>query len=170
MSIRARNITQPVLMNGTYHVRLGYIAINSSSSGQIIRNIALNGSIAQVEFDHNGSVQLIINSSTKPANVYADNLELAEVQSISRLTPDSEAWGYDQNTHTLIIFADLSSITIIYASTATPIPEFPPALGLVPIVSLAVSAIVAKRRSWRRDQVANFPERYFGCQFVNHKT
>lgn len=169
MSIGAKNVTQPVLMNGTDNVRLGYVAINSSSSGQIISNIAFNESIAQVEFDHNGSVQLIIKSSAKPAHVYADNLELAEAQSVSGLTPESEAWAYDQNTHTLIIFADPSTVTIIYASTATPIPEFPPALGLVLIVSLAVSAIVVKRRSPRRDQVANFPERYFG-QFVNHKT
>jgi hypothetical protein len=156
MSIGARNVTQPLLMNGTYHVRLGYVAINSSSSGQVIRNIALNGSIAQIQLDHNGSVQLIINSSTRPARVYADSLELSEALSTSGLTPASEAWVYDQNNDTLIIFADPSSITIIYGPVATPVPEFPVALGLVLIVSLALSAIAPKRRPWRRDEAANF--------------
>jgi hypothetical protein len=160
MSIGAKNVTQPIFMNGTDRVRLAYIAINSSSGDQIIRNIAFNESVAQVEFDHDGSVQLIISSSTKPAHVYADNMELTEVQSVSGLTPESEAWVYDQNTHTLIIFADPSSVTIIYGSTAAPIPEFPPALGLVLIVSLGVSTIVARRRTSRRDRPANFQKTF----------
>ena len=150
MTIDARNITQPVQMNGTDHVRLGYVAINSSSSGQLIRSFAFNESIAQVELDHNGSIELIVNSSSKPTQVYADNLELAEAQSLRGLTPESEAWVYDQNTHTLAIFADPISVTIVYAPIATPVPEFSAGLELALFTSLALSVIIAGRRSTRR--------------------
>ena len=146
-------------MNGASNVRLDYVAINSSSSEQTIRNIAFNGSILQVELDHNGSIQLVINSSTRPTRVYADNFELAEAQSTSGLTPESEAWIYDQNTGTLTIFADPSSITIIYGSVATPVPEFSFALELILIVSLVLGAIMSKRQPSRKDQVGNFPMR-----------
>lgn len=151
VTIDARNFTQPVLMNGTDRVRLGYIAINASISEQIIRNVAFNESIAQVEFDRNGSVQLIINSSIRPSRVFADNTQLTEVQSVTGLTPESEAWVYDPNTHALIIFADPSSVTIIYASATTQVPEFPYALGLIMFVCLAASVIISKRRTAIRD-------------------
>ena len=157
MTIGARNFTQPILLNGTSQVRLGYVAINSSSSEQTIRNIAFNGSIVQVELDHNGSLQLVVNSSTRPTHVYADNFELAQAQSTSGLSPESETWVYDQNTGILTIFADPSSITIIYGSVATPVPEFSVGFELVLIVSLALGAIVPKRQPSRKDQVGNFP-------------
>ena len=68
------------------------------------------------------------------------------VQSSSGLTPDSEAWVYDQSIHTLIILADPMSITVIYGTaTPTPIPEFPAALELVIVVGcLAVMLIIEK--------------------------
>lgn len=68
------------------------------------------------------------------------------VQSSSGLTPDSEAWVYDQSSHTLIILADPMSITIIHGTaTPTPIPEFPAALELVIVVGcLAVMLIIEK--------------------------
>jgi len=144
MSIGAKNATQPIFINGTDRVRLASMVINASSGDQIIRNIAFNQSVAQVEFDHDGSVQLIINSSAKPARIFADNMELSEAQSLNGLTPESEAWVYDQSSHTLIIFADPSSITIIYGSATTPIPEFPAELGLVLVGCLAVTLMIAK--------------------------
>lgn len=158
VTVDARNITRPVLMNGTDQVTLGYVAINSSSSGQLIRSIAFNESIAQVELDHNGSIQLMVNSSTKPTQVYADNLELTEAQSTMGLTPESEAWVYNQNTHTLTIFADPTTVTILYAPTATPVPEFPSGLEVASLISLAVCAIFTRRRSTRRSQFAHFLE------------
>lgn len=70
------------------------------------------------------------------------------VQSSSGLPPDSQAWVYDQNSHTLIILADPMSITMIYGTaTPTPIPEFPAALELVIVVGcLAVMLINAHNR------------------------
>jgi hypothetical protein len=133
-------------MNGTDRVRLSHIAINASSGDQNIRNIAFNQTVAQIEFDHNGTLQLIINSSVKPTQVFADNLELTEAQSLNGLTPTSEMWFYDQNNQTLVIFADPSSITIFYGPVASPIPEFPIAPGLVLIASIAAGAIVTKRQ------------------------
>jgi hypothetical protein len=133
-------------MNGTDDVRLSHIAINASSGNQLIRSIAFNQTVAQVEFNRNGSIQLIINSSTKPTRVFADSIELSEAQSSNGLTPNSDAWVYDQNNQTLTIFADPSSITLFYSPVATPTPEFSPTLGLVLIVSLAASAIVTKRQ------------------------
>ena len=146
MTIASRNVTQVFLLNGTFGIRLGSIAINASSSGQVIRNVAFNDSVLQVEFDREGAVQLIINSSAKPSQVFADNNTLTMVQSSSGLTPDSEAWAYDQSSHTLIILADPMSITIVYGTaTPTPIPEFPTALVVVIVVAcLAVTLIIEK--------------------------
>ena len=146
MTIASGNETQAFLLNGTNGIRLGSIAINVSSTGQIIRNVAFNDSVVQVEFDREGSVQLIINSSAKPSQVFADNNTLTMAQSISGLTPASEAWVYDQNSHTLIILADPMSITLIYGTaTSTPIPEFPPALELMITVGwLAIVLMIRK--------------------------
>ena len=144
VTVGARNVTQPFFMNGTYRVRLSHIAINASSGGQIIRNIAFNQTVAQIEFDRNGSIQLMINSSVKPVQVFADNIELSEAQSLNGLTPTSEMWFYDQNNQTLMIFADPSSVTIFYAPVASPIPEFPAEHGLVLVGCLAVILIITK--------------------------
>lgn len=146
MTIASRNVTQAFLLNGTLGIRLGSIAINASSSGQVIRNVAFNDSVVQVEFDREGAVQLIINSSSKPSQVFADNNTLTMLQSSSGLTPDSEAWIYDQSGHTLVILADPMSITIVYGTaTPTPIPEFPAALEVVIVVGcLAVTLIIEK--------------------------
>ena len=155
MSVGAKNATHPVLLNGTSNVKLEYVTINSSSNGQTIRNIAFNDSIAQVEFDRNGSLQLIINSSIKPTQVYADSLELAETQNASGLTPYSEAWVYSQENHTLVIFADPLSVTLVYMQNATPMPEFQASLGRVLTVSIAGGTIVTKRLKRRRHQSSN---------------
>ena len=146
MTITSRKVTQAFLLNGTFGTRLDSIAINASSSGQVIRNVAFNDSVVQVEFDREGSVQLIINSSAKPAQVFADDNTLTMVQSSSGLTPDSEAWAYDQSSHTLIILADPMSITIVYGTaTPTPIPEFPAALEVVIVIGcLTVTLIIEK--------------------------
>ncbi|MGD0424733.1 MAG: hypothetical protein ABSA92_14940 [Candidatus Bathyarchaeia archaeon] len=146
MTVATRNETQAFLLNGTYDIRLGSIAIYASSSGQVIRSVAFNDSVVQVEFDREGSVQLVINSSAKPSQVFADNNTLTMTQSISGLTPASEAWVYDQSSHTLIILADPMSITLIYGTTtSTPIPEFPAALELMIAVGcLAIMLIIRK--------------------------
>jgi len=148
MTIAARNITQPILLNGTDRVRLGYIAIDASSSGQVIRNVAFNESVAQIEFDGNGSVQLVISSSSKPSEVFADGDLLPEAQSPAGLTPQSDAWVYDSNNQTLTIFADPASITLIYAptqSSVAPVPEYPAGFYLVLFTSLALVVLLVRR-------------------------
>jgi hypothetical protein len=137
-------------MNGTQGVRLGFIMINESSSDQIIRNLAINETVAQIEFDHNGSVQLIVNSSVRPSQVLADNIVLTEAQSLNGLTPESEAWIFDPNSHTLAIFADPASVTLVYTlapstPTSTPVPEYPTALAPVLIGCLIMTLLIGKR-------------------------
>jgi len=159
VTVGARNITQPFFMNGTDRVRLSHIAINASSGGQIIRNIAFNQTVAQVEFDRNGSIQLIINSSVKPTQVFADNIELSEAQSLNGLTPASEMWFYDQNKQTLMIFADPSCITLFYGPVVSPIPEFPAAPALVLVISLVTSGLITNRQKacrYSRKEHADF--------------
>jgi hypothetical protein len=150
MTIASRIVTQAFLLNGTRGIQLGSIAINASSSGQIIRNLAFNESVLQIEFDHNGSIQLNVNSSVKPAQVFADNNQLTEAQSLNGLTPESEAWVYDPNSHALTLFADPSSVTLVYSltptpSVSTPVPEYPTALALVLIGCLAITLLIAKK-------------------------
>jgi hypothetical protein len=149
MSITAKNMTHPVAMNGTRGIVLGWVAINASSNDQNIRNVAFNESVAQIIFDREGSVKLIINSSMKPAKVFADNLELLEAQSSAGLTPESEAWVYDQNGHTITIFADPSSVTLVYSLTpsppTTPVAEYPTDLALILAGCLAAILTITKR-------------------------
>jgi len=143
VTVGARNVAQPLFMNGTDSVRLSHIAINASSAGQIIRNIAFNQTVTQIEFDRNGTLQLIINSSVKPTQVFADDLELSESQSLNGLTPTSEMWYYNQSNQALTS-ADPSSITIFYAPTA-PVPEFPTPLEQAIVIYLAVTLILEKK-------------------------
>jgi hypothetical protein len=154
VTMAARIVNQTLLMNETDGVELGFITINASSSGQIIRNLAFNESVLQIEFDHNGSIQLSVNSSAKPAEVFADNNVLTEAQSLNGLTPESEAWVYDPSSHALTIFADPSSVTLVYSltptSVPTPVPEYPTALALVLIGCLAMTLLIARKSSHRK--------------------
>ena len=157
ITMASRNVTQAFLLNGTLGIRLGSIAINASSSGQVIRNVAFNDSVVQVEFDREGAVQLIVNSSNKPSRVFADNNTLAMVQSSSGLTLDSEAWVYDQSNHTLIILADPMSITIVYGTaTPTPIPEFPDALEIVTVAG-CLAVTLTTEKDLRKTTEASLP-------------
>jgi ABC-type branched-subunit amino acid transport system permease subunit len=153
MTIGAKNLTQPILMNGTQRVRLGFIAINTSSTGQMISNVAFNDSVFQIEFDRNGSIQLTVNSSAKPLQVYADDTLLPEAQSLIGLPPQSNVWVYDANNQSLTVFADPSSVTVIYAPTSapvtTPVPEYPSALYLVLIGCLVMTMLFAKNSRTR---------------------
>lgn len=155
MTIASKIVTQTLLMNGTHGVELGAIAINASSRGQTIRNLAFNESVLQIEFDHNGSIQLNVNSSVKPVQVFADNNALTEAQSLNGLTPESEAWVYDPTSHALTIFADPSSVTLVYNTTPTPsvptpVPEYPTTLALVLIGCLAITLLIAKKSRNRK--------------------
>ena len=153
MTVAAIALTKPVLMNGTQGVRLSLIDINASSNGQMIRNVAFNESIAQIEFDRNGTIQLTVNSSVEPSQVYADDSLLSQAQSVSGLTSQSEAWVYDANSHTVTIFADPASVTLIYTATATPIttpvPEYPVAFCLLLIGCLVITLLFAKNSRTR---------------------
>lgn len=153
-TVAARTLTQPILMNGTEEVRLDFIAINASSNDQIIRNVAFNESVAQIEFDRNGSIQLTVDSSVKPTEVFADDNLLSEAQSLNGLTPASEAWVYNSNSQALMIFADPSSVTLVYSvtpSTSTPVPEYPTAVSLLLIGCLAISLLIARRSRKRKN-------------------
>jgi hypothetical protein len=149
MTIGAMNLTQPILMNGTQRVRLGFIGINASSTGQKIRNVAFNGSVFQIDFDRNGSIQLTINSSARPLQVYADGNLLPEAESINSLPPQSNVWVYNANSQSLVVFADPSSVTVIYgpplAPATTPVPEYPTRLYIVLIGCLVMTMLFANR-------------------------
>lgn len=145
MSILARTVTQAIFLNGAHGVELTEIAINASSNGQLIRNVAFNESVAQIEFDHDGAVELSANSSAKPTAIFADDMELAEAQSSSGLNANSNAWVYSQNNHTLTVFADPSSVTIFYGSTPTPVPEFPLAYAFALIGALAATLFITRK-------------------------
>jgi len=161
MTVTAKNLTQPILLNGTEGVRLRFIAINASSSGQMIRNVAINESVAQIEFDYNGSIQLTISSSVKPSLVFADGNLLSEAQSPVGLTPQSEAWVYDSSNQTLTVFADPTSVTLIYTPTATatttPVPEYPTALYLTLIACLVTTILLTKNSRTHPRSVATKP-------------
>lgn len=148
MSVVARAVTHAIFLNGAHGVELAEIAIAASSNGQTIRDVAFNESVAQVDFDQNGSVELDVNSSLKPAAVFADGNELAEAQWNIGLTPSSNAWVYDDNSHMLKVYADPSSITIIYSSTQSPVPEFPTGIVAIALLGSLFGATVAlKKRS-----------------------
>ena len=148
ITVAAKNITQPILMNGTQAVRLDSVIINASSNNQNIRNLAMNATVVQIEFDHNGSLQLTVNSSVKPSFVLADNITLTEAQTLQGLTPSSEAWIYDPISHTLTIFADPTSVTLIYAnpSTPTPLPEYSASFAMVLAACFTIVLLIERRR------------------------
>jgi hypothetical protein len=128
--------------------------INASSNNQNIRNLAMNATVAQIEFDHNGSLQLIVNSSIKPSQVLADNTVLTQAQTLSGLTPGSEAWAYDSISHSLIIFADPNSVTLIYALTpstpaSTPVPEYPTTFAVLLVACFTVVILIGRRTEAR---------------------
>ncbi len=142
MSVGARAVTQAIFLRGHHAVELASIAITANSSNQMIRNVAYNDTIVQVGFDHNASCQLLINSSAMPTAVYADDIVLLEKQSTAGLTPQSEAWVYNQNSSAITIFADPSTVTIFYGSA--PVPEFPVAsTSLLLLVTFTAAIIVA---------------------------
>ncbi|MGA2460296.1 MAG: hypothetical protein ABSF82_02630 [Candidatus Bathyarchaeia archaeon] len=147
MSVVARAVTHAIFLNGTHGVELAEIAINASSNGQMIRDVAFNESVVQVDLDHDGRVELSVNSSAKPTAVFADDNELSESQSDAGLTVNSNTWVYDQNSHTLTVFADPSSITIFYGSAPTPVPESPFAsIAFLLIAAIAGAALVARKK------------------------
>lgn len=151
MSVVARAVTHAIFLNGTHGVELAKIVIAASSNGQLIRNVGFNESVVEVNFDHDGALELDVNSSAKPAAVFADGNELAEVPWNVGLSPNSNAWVYDQNTHSLNIYADPSSVTIFYGSTPTPVPEFPTAiLGMLFIVGLLGTVLAVRKRPRRK--------------------
>ena len=150
--VGARAVTHTIILNGTDGVELAQIAINASSNGQMIHDVAFNESVVQIDFDHGGAVELSANSSAKPTAVFADDRELPESQSSAGLNPNSNAWVYDQNTHMLTVFADPSSVTIFYGSAPTPVPEFPFASApLVFLAALAATILIARKTEPRVD-------------------
>lgn len=147
MSIVARAVTHAIFLNGTHGVELAEIAINASSNGQLIENIATNESVAQIEFDHDGAVELHVNSTDKPTAVYADDSELTEVEPGAGMNMTSNTWAYDQNSHMLTVDADPASITIIYGTSATPVLEFPSdtTIAVITLVAVASALFIFRR-------------------------
>jgi hypothetical protein len=146
MSVVARAVTHAIFLNGTHGVELAEIAINSSSNGQLIRNVAFNESVAEIQFDHDGSVELTVNSSAKPSAVFADDMRLGEASSTAGLNANSNAWIYDQNDHVVTIFADPSSVTLYYGSEPTPMPEFQSGLVALMLVGVASATILLLKK------------------------
>jgi hypothetical protein len=150
VSVVAKAVTHPIFLNGTHGVELAKIAINASSNGQSIRDVAFNESVAKIDFDHDGSVVLTVNSSAKPTAVFADHMQLSETHSAKGLNPNSNAWVYDQNHQVITIFADPSSITLFYGPAPTPVPEFPSAMIALVMISSIAAAIFAVKAKPRR--------------------
>jgi hypothetical protein len=149
MSVVAMAVTHAIFLNGTHGVELAEIAINASSSGQLIRDVAFNESVVEIDLDHEGSLELTVNSSAKPSAIFADDMQLSEAQSTMGLIENSNAWVYDQNSHMIIIFADPSSVTMFY--NPIPTPEFPTALAALLLVgSVAATTLMIKARPTRR--------------------
>jgi len=152
MSVVARAVTHAIFLNGTHGVEVAWIAINASSSGQVIENVAFNETVVQVKFDQDGTTVMSAHSSAKPSAVFADDVELTEATSNSGLTWNNEAWAYNQNNHVLTVFADPSSITLFYGSAPTPIPEFPAAIVSMLLAGAFITArfgVILSRRRMR---------------------
>jgi len=146
MSVVARNVTHAIFLSGYHGVVLAWIAINASSSNQLIESVAFNETVFHLRFDQEGAVILSVQSSAKPTAVYADDIVLREAPSMAGLTPESEAWVYDQSSQVIIIFADPFSITLFYGYSPPPIPEFPSesiVAGLA--VGIAMLALLTRR-------------------------
>ncbi len=147
MSIVARDVTHAIFLNGTHGVELAEIAINASSNGQLIENVAFNESVVQIDFDHDGAVELVVNSTAKPTSVFADDMQLPEAQSTNGLNMNSNMWTYDEGHQQLTIFADPSSVTVLYGSNPTPIPEFPAALTALALIGgISASMLVIRKK------------------------
>jgi hypothetical protein len=145
-SEHAKEVLEDIFLGGHYGVKISKIAVVHSSSNQMIQTIDNNETVVHIGFDVDGTEEVIINSTAKPAAVYADDLQLSESQSTAGLTPESEAWVYDQNNGVITIFADPTTITLFYGST--PIPEFPVAsvsLLLLVILTAAISIVALTR-------------------------
>ena len=149
MSIVARSVTQAIFLSGYHGVTLARIAIEASSNNQMIRNVAFNETVLHIQLDKDGELRLSVNSSVKPNAVFADDMPLIEASSTQGLTPQSEAWFYDQNSHVLSVFADPTSITLFYMPVETIIPEFPVALTMLSMAVIAV-LIVTRALSGKR--------------------
>jgi len=152
MSVVARAVTQAIFLSGYHGVTLARIAIEASSSNQMVRNVAFNETVLQVQCDKDGEMRLSINSSVKPNAVFADDMPLAEASSMNGLTPQSEAWFYDQNSHMLVVFADPTSVTVFYMPVQTIIPEFPVVLT---VLSIAVIFVLMTTRALTGKKVYN---------------
>ena len=147
MSVVARAVTHAIFLNGTHGVELAEIAINASSNGQLIKDIANNESVVEVEFDHDGAVELHVNSTEKPSMIFADDNQLTEVETADG-NMTSNTWAYNQNNHMLTVDADPSSITIVYGTYPTPVLEFPSGgtIAVIALVALASALFLLKRK------------------------
>jgi hypothetical protein len=152
MSVEAKEVTQAIFLSGYHGVQLERIEIEESNNDQMIRNVALNETVLHIKCDKDGEMRLRINSSVKPNAVFADDMPLAEASSMNGLTPQSEAWFYDQNSHMLVVFADPTSVTVFYMPVQTIIPEFPVALT---VLSIAVIVVLMTTRALTGKRVCN---------------
>jgi hypothetical protein len=147
--VESTTFGQIVVLNGVV-VTLSSFTLAYSADGQVMTYVASNDHIAQVEFDHDGAAELIAHCSSKPSAVYADDRLLVESSTTTGLTANSNAWVYDQNSGTLQVFADPSSITMFYGGT--PVPELPSSLisvvtMLTTLAALATVMAVRKQRA-----------------------
>ena len=156
MSIVARSVTQAIFLSEYHGVTLARIAIEASSNDQMIRNVAHNETVLQIQLDKDGELVLSVNSSVKPNAIFADDMLLIEASSTNGLTPQSEAWYYDQNSHMLSVFADPTSITLFYMPVETIIPEFPidglSALSIAVIAVLIIMRSLGNKRVYKSDR------------------
>ena len=171
MSVVARAVTMAIFLNDTHGTALSRIAINASSTDQLIKNVAYNQTVVHVKFDRDGLVVLIINASAKPAVVYGDDLKLSEKLSTLGLTPDSEAWVYDNNKRIIIIFADPLTITLSYLASQqalTTTTTSQPATGPRCVIASAAygSELAPQVQFLRMFRDKSVQSTFAGCNFM----
>lgn len=152
VTVMSTTFAQTVLLNGVVQIALSSFSVSSSTNGQVMANVASNENIAQVEFDHDGGVELVIHSSAMPAAVYADDRLLIQASSTAGLNVNSNAWVYDRGSATLTVFADPGTVTMFYGSA--PIPEFPISLASLTMI-LGIIAAAATVTAVRRKKTLN---------------
>jgi hypothetical protein len=150
ITVRSTIFHQTLLFIGAEGATITSITLASSSNGQVIRNVASNANVAQVEFDHDGGIVLVIQTSARPAAVYADDRLLAPVVSTAGLNFSSNVWAYAQGNGMLTVYADPATVTLFYGTAPAPIPEFRNNVLAVTLAMVAVATIFILTKRGRK--------------------
>lgn len=126
----------PLKLNST--LTISWVDINANPEGQLIRDVAYNGSVLQVEFDKTGFITFTLKSSLNPTAIYADN-EMLAAQSIGNESSLARAgYFYNKTSGIITISADPSSVTLFFnalPSTPTSVSSLSSSTATSPMAS-----------------------------------